>query len=55
MIKFAEVPEFDKGDNKEYKIEAIRDSIVYAKEANKYQSGLYYLIVLKGYPEEENT
>ena len=37
-------PEFDAGDNKEYKVEAIKDSAVYAKEAEGYLPGLYYLV-----------
>ena len=49
------VPEFDKGDDKEYKVEAIQDSIVYIKEVDGHLPGLYYLVVEKGYPEEENT
>ena len=54
MNKFS-VPEFEPGNNKEYKVETIWDSAVYAKEADRYLPGLYYLIVWKGYPEEENT
>ena len=52
--EFVEVLEFDKGDNKEYEVEAIRDNIVYAKEIDGHLSKLYYLVVWKGYPEEEN-
>ena len=37
-------PEFDTGDNKKYKVEVIIDSAVYAKEAEGYFSGLYYLV-----------
>ena len=50
--------ELDAGDNDsgEYKVEAIWDSAVYAKES---ESGhllvLYYLVSWKKYPEEENT
>ena len=36
--------EFDAGDNKEYKVEAIKDSVVYAKEAERHLPGLYYLV-----------
>ncbi len=38
--------ELDEGDSKEYKVEAIRDSAVYAKESESGQHlpGLYYLI-----------
>ena len=49
------VPEFEPGDDKEYEIEAIRDSAVYAKEADGHLPGLYYLVAWKGYPKEENT
>ena len=39
------VPEFEPGDdNKEYKVEAIQDSAVYAKEADGHLPGLYYLV-----------
>ena len=48
-------PEFDAGDNKEYEVEAIMDSTVYAKKAEGYLPGLYYLVSWKGYPEEEST
>ena len=48
-------PEFDAGDNKEYKVEAIIDSAIYAKEAERHLLGLYYLVSWKGYPEEEST
>ena len=47
-------PEFDAGDNKEYKIEAIIDSAVYTKEAEGHLPGLYYLVSWKSYPEEES-
>ena len=36
--------EFKPGDNKKYEVAAIRDSVVYAKEANGYLLGLYYLV-----------
>ena len=38
------MPEFKLGDDKKYKVEAIQDSTVYAKEANRYLSELYYLV-----------
>ena len=50
--------EFDAGDNesKEYEVEAIRDSAVYARESESgHLPGLSYLVAWKGYPEEENT
>ena len=48
-------PESDAGNNKEYEVEAIMDSAVYAKEAEGHSPGLYYLVSWKGYPEEEST
>ena len=53
-----EVPELDAGDkdSEEYKVEAIRDSAVYANESESgHLPSLYYLVAWKGYPEEENT
>ena len=48
--------EFEAGDNKEYKIDGIHDSAVYAKESTTGQlPGLYHLVSWKNYPEEENT
>ena len=39
------VPEFELGDdNKEYKVEAIQGSVVYAKENDGHLPGLYYLV-----------
>ena len=38
------MPEFKPGDDKEYEIEAIRGSAVYAKKADRYLPGLYYLV-----------
>ena len=49
------MPKFEPGDDKEYEVEAIQNSVVYAKEADGYLLGLYYLVTWKGYPEEENT
>ena len=48
-------PEFDAGDNKEYEVEAIMDSTIYAKEAKEHLPGQYYLVSWKSYPEEEST
>ena len=45
MNRFLLMPEFEIGNNKEYEIEAIRDSAVYTKKANKYLLKLYYLII----------
>ena len=47
--------DFKADNNKEYKVEAIRDSTVYARESEGHLLGLYYLVSWKGYPEEENT
>ena len=52
------VLELDVGneDSKEYKVEAIWDSAVYANESESgYLPGLYYLVAWKGYPKEKNT
>ena len=34
MNKFTEVPKFELGNNKEYKVEAIHNSAVYAKKTD---------------------
>ena len=48
--------EFEAGNHKKYEVDGIRDSAVYAKESATGQlPGLYYLVLWKGYPEEENT
>ena len=49
--------ELDAGDkNGKYKVEAIWDSEVYARESESgHLLGLYYLVLWKGYLEEENT
>ena len=51
------VEELDAGDDSgEYEVEAIRDNAVYARESESgHLPGLYYLVLCKGYPEEENT
>ena len=47
---------FEAGDNKEYEVNGIWNSVVYAKKSITGQlPGLYYLVLWKGYPEEENT
>ena len=51
------IPELDAGneDSEEYKMEAIWNNAVYVnKSESSYLPGLYYLVVWKGYPEEEN-
>ena len=48
--------EFEAGDDKEYKVDGIQDSAVYARESAIGQlPGLYYLVFWKSYTEEENT
>ncbi len=48
--------ELDESNSEEYKVEAICNSKVYAKESDSGQlPGLYYLVSWEGYPEEENT
>ena len=47
--------EFEVGDDKEYEVDGIWDSVVYAKESAGQLPGLYYLVLWKDYPEEENT
>ena len=47
--------EFQAGDDKEYEVNGIWDSTVYARESAGQLPGLYYLVSWKGYPEEENT
>ena len=43
-------------DNGEYKVKAIWDSVVYARESQSgHLPSLYYLVSWKRYPEEENT
>ena len=50
------VPEFKPDDDdKKYEVEAIQDSTVYAKKADRHLPGLYYLVAWKGYPKEKNT
>ena len=47
-------PELDADDDKEYKVEAIKDSVIYTKKTKEHLSGLYYFVFWKGYPEEES-
>ncbi len=48
--------EVEVGENKKYKVKAIINSAVYNQQANSDQmSGLYCLVLWKGYPKEENT
>ena len=52
-----ELAKLDAGDDEggEYKVEAICDSAIYARESAGYLPELYYLVSWKGYLEEENT
>ena len=45
---------FEASNSKEYKVEAIWDSVVYVNKANGHLPGLYHLVVWKGYPKKEN-
>ena len=46
----------DNNEGEEYKVKAIRNITVYAKESESGQlPGLYYLISWKNFPEEEST
>ena len=47
--------DFEAGNKEEYKVKAIWDSAVYAKESESDLIGLYYLVIWKGYPKKENT
>ena len=49
------MPEFKLGNHKEYKVEAIQDSAIYAKGANGHLPKLYYWVAWKDYLEEKNT
>lgn len=50
------VTKLDAGNSKKYKVEAIWDNTIYANKLESgYLPGLYYLIVWKSYPKEENT
>ena len=51
------VIKLDTGDNEsdKYKIEAISNNMINARELIGHLSGLYYLVFCKGYLEEKNT
>ena len=42
------------GDNKNFKVKAIYNSVVYIKEVVGQLPGLYYLVSSKSYIEEKN-
>ena len=46
--------EFEADDDKEYEVNGIWDSAVYARESAGQLLGFYYLVSWKGYPKEEN-
>lgn len=45
------MPEFELGDGKKYKVEAIQKSVIYTNKVNGRLSGLYYLVAWKSYPK----
>lgn len=47
--------EFEVGNDKEYEVEAIKDSAVYVDTYQEKLPKLYYLISWKGYPESESN
>lgn len=49
--------EFDEGNRKseEYKVKAIYNSHIYAKELEDHLPGVYCLVLCKNHPEEKNT
>ena len=50
------VPEFESGNDKEYEVETIQDSVVYVRESESdHLPDFCYLVSWKGYLEEENT
>ena len=49
------ITEFEAGNSKEYKVNAIQDSTVYANKAEGHLPCLYYLVLQKEYPKEKNT
>lgn len=53
--KKVSVLNFDTGNSKEQKVEAIRDNAVYGSKAEGYLPGFYYLVVWKSYLAEQNT
>ena len=46
--------DFVAGNSREYKVEAIWNSAVYANEVKSHLLGLYYLVAWKRYPKEKN-
>lgn len=54
LLELEREQELDARNDKEYKVKAIYNSKVYAKEAGGQLPGLYYLVSWKGYTEEES-
>ena len=48
-------PEFDIGNNKKYKVKAIKDNTIYINKVEKYLLNLYYLVSWKDHSKKENT
>ena len=46
--------EFNTGNSEEYKVEAMRDSAIYAKKSEGYLPVFYYLVAWKSYPKKKN-
>ena len=46
--------DFEVGNSKEYKVKAIWDSAIYAKESEGHVPGLYYLVAWKSYSKKKN-
>ena len=46
--------DFEVNNSKEYKVEAIWESAIYAKKLEGHLIGFYYLIAWKDYPKEKN-
>ncbi len=55
LLEPEKVVEFKVRGNNKYEVEVIMDSKVYDQQTNDQIPGLYYLILWKGYLEEENT
>lgn len=55
MSKIISQLEFQDNSNKKYEIKAIYNSVVYGKESEDQLLDLYYLVLLEGYLEKENT
>lgn len=54
LANFEPDSELDIRNDKDYEVESIRNSAVFAKEAQSQLSDLYYLISYQNFPEEED-